>query len=209
MTVITIAREFGAGGSSVAAIVARRLDLEVVDKTLIAEVARRATLPPDTVEAVDEHMTPLVERLARLFAPIAPAYGMAWEPPYVDPAFDPRREVLRLTEDVIRESAGRGGVVIVGRGGAFVLAGRPGVLNAFLHAPPEIRLRAVMERFSLAEPEARRRIHETDENRTAYMRQLYAADWRDPRHYDLVLDTARLGHECTADVIVTAARSRL
>jgi cytidylate kinase len=207
MTVITVAREFGAGGSSVAAILARRLGLEVVDKTLVGEVARRAALPPDAVEEADERVTPFVERLAHLFAPLAPAYGVAWAPPYVDPSFDPRREVLRLTEEVLREAANRGDVVIVGRGGAFVLADHRGALHVFLHAPADVRLRTVMERFSLTEPDARRRMHETDANRAAYMEQVYGGRWRDPVRYDLMVNTARLGLDGAADAIVAAAHA--
>ena len=53
MPVITISRQFGAGGSSVAKLVAERRHLDVVDQALIAEVARRASVPLADVEAED------------------------------------------------------------------------------------------------------------------------------------------------------------
>lgn len=207
MPVMTIGRQYGAGGSDVARIVAERIGAEVVDRELIAEVARRMGAEAVEIEAEDEHPTRLVDRLARAMSPMAFEFGVAWEPPYTDPAYDPRRAVLDLEREVIREMADRGNAVIVGRGGAFVLADHPTALHVYLVAPIEVRLRTVIERLSLSEDEARRRLHEIDANRAAYAAQLYGADWRDPIHYDLVVNTARLGYEATADVIVAALQS--
>jgi len=208
MPVITIARQFGAGGSDVAAIVAERLNAEVVDRSLITEVARRLELTSDEVAAEDEHPTRLVDRLVRAMSPMTLEFGVAWDPPYVDPSFDARKSIIGLTEQVIREVAERGNAVVVGRGGAFVLAELPGALHVFLCAPLEHRVRAVMERFGLAEAEARRRLHETDANRQAYARQLFGADWQDPIHYDLVLNSARLGIPTCAEVILSTVERR-
>jgi cytidylate kinase len=208
MPVITIARQFGAGGLDVAAIVAERLRAEVVDRSLIAEVARRLELPDAEVAAEDEHPRRVVDRLVRAMSPMAWEFGIAWEPPYVDPAFDARRSVTDLTAQVIREVAERGNAVVVGRGGAFVLADLPRALHVFLCAPEEHRLRAVMARFGLEEAEARRRLHETDANREAYARQLFGADWGDPVHYDLVLNSARLGVPACAEIVLSAVAGR-
>jgi len=200
--VITIAREFGAGGSRVAAILAERLGADIVDKSLIARVSDLAQLAPATVEAEDERPRGLIDSVVRAFGPLD--MTAIWEPPYPDPLFDPRRAVLELTEQVIREAAATGNTIIVGRGGAFVLAGRPEVLHVFLRAPVDARVRAIMTRFELGEAVARRRLRETDTNRTAYMRQVYGTDWRDPSHYDLVLNTDRLGYERSAAAILAA-----
>lgn len=208
MPVITIARQFGAGGSEVAGILAERLGAEVVDKSLIAEVARRLDVETGDVEAEDEVPTRLVDRLVRAMTPMALEFGVAWDPPYVDPSFDPRRAVIELSREIIREVAGRGNAVIVGRGGAFVLADMADALHVYLCAPLEGRVATVVRRFGLSEAEARRRVHETDANREAYARQLFGADWGDPVHYDLVLNTARLGYETCADIVLSAVAAR-
>jgi cytidylate kinase len=203
MPVITIARQFGAGGADVAAILAERLKAEIVDRSLIAEVARRLELTADEVAAEDEHPRRLVDRLVRAMSPMALEFGVAWEPPYVDPSFDARKSITDLTRQVIHEVAERGNAVIVGRGGAFVLADLPGALHVFLCAPVDHRVRAVMARFGIEEAEARRRLHETDANREAYARQLFGADWGDPVHYDLVMNSARLGVGACAEIILS------
>ncbi len=208
MSVVTIARQFGAGGSAVAATVAERLGAEVVDKSLIADVAARLGVESGDVEAEDEHPSRLVDRLVRAMSPMALEFGVAWDPPYVDPAFDPRKAVIELTRQVIREVAGRGNAVIVGRGGAFVLADMAEATHVYLCAPLEQRVATVMDRFGLAEADARRRVHETDANREAYAHQRVGADGGDPVHYDLVLNTSRLGYEACAETILEVVARR-
>lgn len=201
MPVVTISRQFGAGGSSVAAIVADDLRADVVDKKLIEEVASRLEMQPSEVEAASERPRTLLERLVRSFSTLEPGIGAAWTPPYPDPFFDPRSEIIHLTEEVIREVAGSGNAVIVGRGAGFVLAGTPGVFRVFLRAPEDIRVKVLMERFNLNQSEARRKMHETDSNRAAYIKQLYGHDWCDPDEYDLIVNTGRLSYQAAADMI--------
>ena len=206
MPVVTISRQFGAGGSSVAGIVAAELHAEVVDKKLIEEVARRLQISPNDVAAEDERPRPLLERLVRSFSTLEPAMGAGWSPPYPDPLFDPRKSIIELTEQVIHEVADGGNVVIVGRGAGFCLRDRPAVFRVFLRAPEAVRVKVLMERLGLGEADAKRKMHETDANRAAYIHQLYKKDWCDPDEYDLIVNTGRLGYQATADVILRGVR---
>lgn len=206
MPVVTISRQFGAGGSSVAEIVAAELHAEVVDKKLIEEVARRLQISPSEVAAEDERPRPMLERLVRSFSTLEPTMGAGWSPPYPDPLFDPRNAIIQLTEEVIREVAAGGNVVIVGRGAGFCLRDRPNVFRVFLRAPEAVRVKTLMERFGLTEADARRKMHETDANRAAYTHQLYKRDWCDPDGYDLIVNTGRLGYQATAEIILRGLR---
>ena len=133
--------------------------------------------------------------------------GSGWSPPYPDPLFDPRKEILELTEQVVREAASAGNVVIVGRGAGFILKELPDLLRVFLWAPEPDRIRTLMARFGFTEAVARRKMHETDANRAAYMRQVYGADWTEVSNYDLVLNTGCLGYDAAADAITLALKS--
>src|ERR1035437_10767731 len=105
MPVVTIAREFGAGGSRVAAMLAKRLGAEVIDRRLVAEVASRLGLTADAVAAQDEHAKSVVDRLILAFASFGEAYGAGWGPLYGDPLADPQQAVKLLTEQVICQTA--------------------------------------------------------------------------------------------------------
>ena len=214
MPVITIGRQFGAGGSTVGHLLAKRLKLEVLESQIINHVAQRLQLPMEEVEAEDEHPGSLLARLLVALGsastePLVPPDAAAWNPPNADPTFDTRKAVLQITQHVIDEAAREGDVVIVGRGGAYILRDFPGALHVFLRAADEVRVKAIMERFSVAsEEEAKKRLKRTDENWTAYIRQVYGHDRNHPAHYDMVIDTGRLGYDATVEVIVAALEHR-
>jgi cytidylate kinase len=208
MPIVTISRQFGAGGSSVAGLVAADLRAEVVDKKLIEEVARRLSIRPSDVEAEVDRPRTLMERLVRSFSVLEPGLGMGWTPPYPDPLYDSRKDIIDLTEKVICEVADGGNVVIVGRGAGFVLRDRPDVFRVFLRAPDDARVKTVMARDGFSEAVARRKTHETDSNRAAYIKQLYGHDWCDVDEYDLILNTGRVGYETAAQMILCGVRDR-
>ena len=215
MPVITIGRQFGAGGATVGRMLADRLNADFLDSRIIDEVARRLQLPKEEVEAEDEQPGSLLARLLVALGsastePLIPAEaGAAWTPPNAAPTFDTRKAILQITQHVIEEAARSGNVVIVGRGGAYLLRDHPGALHLFLRAEEAVRVKAIMERLSITgADEARKRLKQTDENWTAYIRQVYGHDRIHPAHYDMVLDTGRLGYEATVEAVLAALQAR-
>jgi cytidylate kinase len=214
MPVITIGRQFGAGGNTVAQMLAHELHSEILDSRIIDEVAHRLQLPKEEVEAEDEQPGSFLARLLMALGsastePLIPPEATAWTPPNAAPTFDTRKAVLAITQHVIEEAARSGNVVIVGRGGAYILRDFPGALHVFLRAPEAIRVKTIMARFNLkSEEEARRRLKQADENWTSYIRQVYGHDRNLPSHYDLVVDTGRLGYDTTVDAILAALKRR-
>ena len=210
MPVITIARQYGAGGETVGQLLAAKLGAEYVDKQIIDEVSRRLQLPDEEIEEHDEAPGSLLSRLlgalgaASIEFTAPPETAPAWQPPYQDPAFDPRRAVLAITQEVIREAARTGDAVIVGRGAVYVLLDQPDVWNVFLHAHADFRVQTAMTVFGIDEGEARKRLKQTDANRAAYVRQVYGHDWMNLLHYDVVLDTGKLGFERAAEAVIAA-----
>jgi cytidylate kinase len=213
MPVITIGRQFGAGGSTVGEMLARELKADLLESRIIDEVAHRLQLPKEEVAAEDEQPGSLLHRLLMALGsasgePMIQPEATVWNPPNVDPVFDTRRAVLEITQQVIKEAARGGNVVIVGRGGAYILRDFEGALHVFLRSAEAVRIKAVMARLKLSEEEARRRLKQADENWTAYIKQVYGHERNLPAHYDLVLDTGRLGYEGAVATIVTALRAR-
>ncbi len=213
MPVITIGRQMGAGGSTVGHMLASKLKADFLDSQLIDEVAHRLELPKEEVEAEDENPGSLLSRLllalgAANTEPNIPTEASTWSPPNADPVFDTRHAVLQLTQEVIREAARGDNVVIVGRGGAYILSDHPGALHVYLRADSVIRVATVMEREKKAEEEARRRVKQVDENWNAYIKQVYGHDRNLASHYDLVLDTGRLGYDAAVAAILAALPGR-
>jgi cytidylate kinase len=214
MPVITIGRQFGAGGATVGHMLSERLKADLIDSLIIDEVARRLQLPKEEVEAEDEHPGSLLARLLVALGsassePLIPPEATAWTPPNAAPTFDTRKAVLQITQHVIQEAARAGNVVIVGRGGAYILRDFPGALHVFLRASEAARIRTIMQRFNItSEEEAKKRMKQADENWTSYIRQVYGHDRNHPAHYDMVLDTGRLGYDTTVEAILVAVKER-
>lgn len=208
MAVVTITRQYGAGGSLVAQRVAEGLGWTVIDNEFVGEVAKRAGLPPETVAAREERAPSLLERLARTLAVSAPEMFV----PGAAATGEPDEEaLLRITERVIAEAASHGRVVLVGRGatGYLATAGEAAqVLHAYIVAPRDVRIRTIMSRLGIGEDEAARTVHDIDAARERYLERYYGRRRDDASNYHLVVNTAWLGYDGAADLIVELARRR-
>ena len=208
--IITISRQYGAGGSEVARRVADGLGWRVVDNELIDRVASRAGLPPEEVARREERAPGFVERLTRALSRSSPESF----PAPADQVPEPEEATLvRITEGVVAEIAAEGRVVLVGRAGPAVLRGEHAALHVKLVAGPEIRLRRILEEGRAgglggpAVKTAEQAMQDADTNRARYLKQYYGLDWNDPTNYHMVLNTGALGLEGTTAVIVERARA--
>lgn len=197
--IITISRQFGAGGADVARLVADRLGWSLVDNELIGQVATRAGLPPEEVAEREERAPGFIERLARTLASSVPEF-VAPESGTVPDLTEER--LVQVTEAVVADLARQGNVVLVGRAAPAVLATVPGALHVQIVAPLPWRISRVMERHQLDAKGAEQRIHDVDANRARYHKQYYRRDWTDPANYHMVLNTGALGVEGAAEVIL-------
>ena len=203
---ITISRQFGAGGSEVAARVARALDWRLVDNELVERVAARAGLAPEDVADREERVSTFIERLARTLVAATPELAV---PPDAGGTASSLSEddLVRVTELVVEEVAAEGRVVLVGRAAPAVLARERDAIHVKIVAPPEWRVRAAAERLGVSLEDAGKVTEETDKMRARYHRQHYQRDWSDPTLYHLMLNTAALGLDGAAEVVVARARA--
>jgi cytidylate kinase len=207
VAVVTITRQYGAGGSLVAQRVAAALGWTVIDNEFVTEVAKRAGLPAETVAAREERAPSLLERLAGTLALSAPEMFV----PAASAGEPDEEALLHVTERVIAEAAAHGRVVLVGRGATGYLATAreaAQVLHAYVVAPRDVRVRTVMERLTVTEEEAGRTVHDVDAARERYLERHYGRRRDDASNYHVVVNTAWLGYEGAAEVIVELAKRR-
>lgn len=216
MSVVTITRQYGAGGSAVALRVADALGWTLIDNEFVQQVAARAHLPVATVAAQEERVPSLMQRLVRTLASpspeaFVPAGGPGPAATAVATEDEPTEEqIVRVTERVIAEAAQHGRVVLVGRGAQAVLGGASpdAALHVYVVAPRDARVRTVMERLAAREREAGQTIDATDADRDRYVQRWYRRRRQDPANYHIVLNTGWLGYDGAAALVVAAATSR-
>jgi cytidylate kinase len=197
---LTISHQYGSGGSQIARDLGSRLQWSVWDKEIVRKIATEYQLAETDVEAKDERVASFIERLVEILGlgGFATAYSIL--PPR---GLDDTR-LLHMTRAIIEDIAQEGGAIIINRGGNHILAKRFRTLHVFIFAPLEARLQRVIQMEKLTHSEAERRVAGMDRLRTDYVRTFYHADWRDPTHYHLTVDSAVWGESGTADLILSA-----
>lgn len=205
--IITISRQYGAGGSEVARRVAAALGWRVVDNELVEEVAARAGLLPADVAEREERVPSFAERLTRTLAASTPELFAAPVPGGTVPKLQ-EVDLVRITETVVAEVAAKGRAVLVGRAAPAVLARERDSIHVQLVAPRPWRIQAAAERLGVDPQRAAEILDETDRTRANYLRQFYRRDWYDPVNYHMVLNTGLLGLDGATELIVGEARRR-
>jgi cytidylate kinase len=201
---ITISRQYGAGGSAVAAKVAAALGWRVVDNELVERVAARAGLAPEDVATLEERVPTFIERLARTIVAGTPEAVVI--PESVGAAGSPgEADLVKITERVVEEIAREGRVVLVGRAAPAVLARERDALHVRLVAPRDYRIRVAAERLGMSPEDAARVVDDTDRMRARYHREYYQREWADPVNYHMTLNTGVLGIEGAVEVVVGRA----
>src|SRR3712207_4036888 len=183
--VVTLAALHGTGGSVVGPRVAERLGVEFLDRAISSAIAERAGLTNEAVAAVEDRPRRGIDRLASNLARVADA-STATGLPVERVDFEEGRLRGEIEEFLVHAS--RAGGVVLGRGGAVVLASVPGALHVYLGGPWDGRVEQVMESEGVDRRTAERRVDAHDRARREYVRDFYGADGDDPRLYHLVLD---------------------
>jgi cytidylate kinase len=203
--IVVIEREFGAGAATIADKVAHRMGWKLLDHALTEEIAKLAKVSTETCQRNEERVDPWLYRLAKVF----------WRGSHERSVMLPDADVVDadrlicLTQQVINEAASAGQCVIVGRGAAYFLRERTDTFCVFLYAPREFKYQRVLAEVK-NEAEARHLIDTVDQERVAFIRHYYNADWPSRQLYHAMLNTAA-GEDVTVETILnlmTAADGR-
>jgi hypothetical protein len=206
MPVITIRGQFGTWANDIGKLTAQKLNMDYVDREIIAGVAERLRQPSKSIAEKEMPPSTLLGRIADALTNIPYmddgfySWGDSylWEIPLDD------KNYLSGLEHVIKELAGSQSIVILGRGSQFILKDFPGAFHALIVAPVEARVMRVMEKLKLNEEEARKEIVHFDDGSRGFVKRYFQANIADPINYDIVINTKHLSIEGAASIIVDA-----
>jgi cytidylate kinase len=203
MAVITISRQYGSGGSEVAKRVADSLGWEVLDNEIVDAVAARLDMLPEEVQAREERVPSLVERLASAMTLGSPEMLITGEHPLGAPS---EEQIVNVTAQIVEEAVSRGNVVLVGRGAQSQLAEREDALHVFCYAPRPALIARAARRLNISEAEATRVVDDTNRSREQYVRRHWNRVWQSVDNYHLCINTSWVGIEGAAEIIVRSAK---
>lgn len=197
---------YGAGGSEVAAHVARTLGWALFDNAVIDAVAERSGLTRAEVSARDERIPSIVERIATTLS-----LGTPESMPAIPegPVLMTEERLVDITRRVIEEAVLQGPAVFVGRGAQCLLANRHDSLHVFCYASRPKLVEGAITRLGVPPKDAERVVTEMNRNREQYVRRHFNREWRDVANYHLCVDTGWLGLEGAADLVVELVRKKL
>lgn len=203
MAIITISREFGSGGSDVAARVANALGWQLYDNAVVDAVASRLGLTVEEVSARDERLPSLAQRLVSAMSLTTPAFV----PSVSDAAAAPSEDrIVEMTKLVMEEAVNAGPAVFVGRGAQSLLALRTDALHVFCYAPMSTLIANTVAKHQVNAEQARKMVTDTNARRVEFVKRYWQRDWRDVSNYHLCVNTAWLGIDGAAEMVTLAAR---
>jgi hypothetical protein len=200
VNVITVEREYGSRGGEFAHDLAEHLGWRLLDSELVAGAARIAGVDPKLAAELDERLDPWYYRYGKAFWH-DPVYAKA--PSGEEHALDSER-MLELIRKEILDAAHHGNCVLVGRGSACALAGKPGCFHIFVYATASAKKDWFARAFPHEAQEAEQKLAAFDRRRAAVIRKFYQQEWCSRGLYHMLLNSC-IGTTAMIDAVQCAA----
>jgi cytidylate kinase len=191
MAVITIARQFGAGGRTLGSKLAKALDYRFLDEVVIQELARRINVTREAVEDIEQIAGGFFSKI------VSSMLSRSYMERLTGADFGYIDEViyLKTLKEVISDLARKDNVVLLGRGAQYILADHPNALHILLVGELKNRVEFMRQNYKLTEGQAEQAVADGEKRR----RQLYSIfkqnNYNDPLLYHLVINTSRMTQE--------------
>lgn len=197
MPVVSISRQFGAGGRTLGQKVATRLGYQFVDQGLIDRVAEKADVSVEWVEAVEKEVG---GKLMKIISSLVSSNFI--ERLLGDSASDfDEKKYIEFIKKVMHDIADQGEAVIIGRASQIILADNPEVVRVLLVAEMEDRIAFMMKRHNLDRIAANKAIAIGERKRSALLGVFGVTEPNDPTYYHVVINTTETPLKWAEDII--------
>jgi cytidylate kinase len=204
MSVITISRQFGAGGLTLGQRLAGLLDYTLVDEEVITLISKKAKVSTDWVHAIEKEAGGKLQQFINRLIP----KGL------MDRILDDQRGYIdeeiyiHLLETIISQIATKDNCIIIGRGGQYILKNRPDTFHVLLIADQAHRIDFMKTHYKLEDHQAVQVVQNEDKRRLNLYRKFDKSDYDQPIHYHLTLNMSKLDLDCSASIIERMVRRR-
>ena len=199
MAVVTISRQFGAGGWFLGERLAKRLGYRYVNEGMIQEVAKKGKISSGRVRVFEKSGTnKLMKFLDKLVSTdyvdrfVSERHGHLDEKGYVE-----------MVRGIFKELHEKGNVIIIGRGGQYILKGSSNTHHVLLVGDMKSRIRLIMDTYQLTGGKAKAMIKQREDQRDQVLRLFSGHEFRDnPMDYDLVINTTQVSLQKTEELVI-------
>ena len=197
MAVLTVSRQFGAGGRTLGKNVAEKMGYTLIDEDMVGKIAERAKVSKNWVRSIEKEAGGSLLKFMSYLVPQR----------YVNQILDDTRGYIdeevyvnTLTE-VINELAKEDNCVIVGRGGQYILRDHPTAFHVLLVAEMPDRIDFMVEHYKLKAEEAKTVVRVREKRRVNLYRKFGREDYNDPHLYHFVLNMSKLSMDQASELV--------
>lgn len=205
MAVITISRQFGAGGITIGKMIAESLGYTFADNDILQRVAKEANVSTHWIESFEKEAG---SKLSRLISSMVSKRWLdrvlADERGYLD-----EQIYLDYLVLIIAQFADEGDVVILGRGSQYILNDHPDAVHILLVNEFENRVNFMVDRYEVSRKKAERTVVNEDRRRVSLYKRLGKSDYESPQLYHMVLNMGRLDLETARDMVCKLVERKL
>jgi len=197
MAVITISRQFGAGGVTLGKMIAKEKGYIFADSEIIQMIAKEANVSPGWVESVEKEAGSKFSRIISSMVSMRLVDRILKnERGYID-----EQIYLDYLVVIISQMAEEGKAVILGRGSQYILNDHPDAFHILLIDEVENRRKFMVEHYNLSSSRAAQVVSNEDKRRMNLYRKLGKEDYDNPSLYHMVLNMSKIDLESAAGMI--------
>lgn len=200
--IINIGRQLGAGGLEIGRMLAQEFHAKYYDRELLNLAAEESGFSAEFFKRNDER-----KGFLRSFLSLPYGNGVGSTNFYQN-NFS-QESLFKFQSDAIRKAADEGSCVFLGRCADYVLRDYPNVVNVFITASLDTRIRVVAETKGISAEEAKKIIEQKEKKRAEYYNYYTGKLWGYAASYDLCIDASLLGFETTGRIIADFVRKKL
>lgn len=200
--IITIARQFGSGGSDIAKSLAEELGIKFYDKELISLAAKESGMSPEIFEKIDEQATnSLLYSLSMGLYNFGNGFSAMGDLPVND-------KLYIIQHKMIKRLAAKGPCVILGRCADYILKDHKNVVNIFINADMDYRKEHAIKYHHIDKKRAEQIINKADKTRANYYSFYSGQKWGQAQNYDLCINSGKMTKNDAVKLITTYVKLR-
>ena len=196
MAIITISRQFGAGGKTLGEMLSEKLGYVLYDNELIQMVAERAKVTEDSVEFIEKEARGKFQHFISGIVPKSISDMRSKQEYAID-----EEVYVDVLRDIINKIAEGDNAIIIGRGSQYILQGKENVFHVLATANIEDREKFLVKKYGLTKTESIKAVELDNRKRMNLYRKFGKDDYDKPLPYHLVVNTSKMTLETACDLI--------
>lgn len=191
---ITIARQFGSLGRSVAQELSEMLKIEYFDRDIVEETSKKMNLPVSKISSNEERS--IRSNLFNMLFPLG------------TDSTETQDKIFKAQQQIILDIADRHSCIIVGRCADYILRNQKNCINIYIYAPYEARLKNCVNTLNMKPDDAKKMIHDVDKARELYWKRYANYSHADFNHKHLMIDSSLFGVTGTAELLADIIKKK-